>query len=62
MDNQRLHHLRNDLNVVTLGLSLLRRQLDGKAPTEALDTLRHIEKATERCGSAIRSQSQATKA
>ncbi len=61
MDSQQLHHLRNDLNVVSLGLSLLKRQLNGNVPSEALNTLRHIEQAVQRCGSAVRPQQISTK-
>lgn len=61
MDSQQLHHLRNDLNVVSLGLSLLKRQLSGTASNEVLNTLRHLEQAVERCGSAVRPQQGLTK-
>lgn len=53
MDERTLHRLRNDLNVVGVGLSLLRRQLGTGAPAETVDTLDRIERAFERCAQAV---------
>ncbi|WP_228114224.1 histidine kinase dimerization/phospho-acceptor domain-containing protein [Stenotrophomonas sp. MYb238] len=48
-----LHRLRNDLNVVALGLSLLKRQLERDASAETRDMLRRIELAAQRCAKAV---------
>ncbi|WP_282276241.1 hypothetical protein [Stenotrophomonas sp. PS02297] len=53
MDERTLHRLRNDLNVVGVGLSLLRRQLEAEASAETLDTLDRVEQAFERCALAV---------
>ncbi|SBV37571.1 hypothetical protein STPYR_12507 [uncultured Stenotrophomonas sp.] len=49
MDEKSLHRLRNDLNVVTVGVALLKRQLEDQASSDALDSLRRIEQAALRC-------------
>ncbi|MQP74671.1 hypothetical protein CQ393_02035 [Stenotrophomonas sp. MYb238] len=53
MDERVLHRLRNDLNVVALGLSLLKRQLERDASAETRDMLRRIELAAQRCAKAV---------
>jgi len=53
MDERTLHRLRNDLNVVGVGLSLLRRQLGAVASAETRNTLDRIERAFERCARAV---------
>ncbi len=53
MDERTLHRLRNDLNVVALGLALLRRQLECEVSPETRDTLRRIELAAQRCAEAL---------
>lgn len=49
MDERHLHDLRNDLNVIALGLALLQRQLGKQAPADALETLHRIERVAQRC-------------
>ena len=53
MDERTLHRLRNDLNVVAMGLSLLKRQIERDASAETKDTLRRIELAAQRCAKAV---------
>ncbi len=53
MDERRLHSLRNEINVLTLGLLVLRGELDYSDRRELLDALDRMERAVARCADLI---------
>lgn len=53
MDERRLHSLRNEINVLTLGLLVLRGELEYSDRRELLDALDRMERAVARCADLI---------
>lgn len=51
MNDTELHRLRNAVNVISIALPLLRRQLGAGISTEAAVTMHALEVAAEECSS-----------
>lgn len=49
MNDYEMHQLRNAVNVLLIGLPLLRRQLGKTAPPDVTETLSALQAACERC-------------
>ncbi|HZV38542.1 MAG TPA: hypothetical protein VFF96_07330 [Pseudoxanthomonas sp.] len=56
MDEQSLHRLRNELNVISIGVLVLKDKLRLAGPErrEALETLRKMEAAVAECAALVR--------
>lgn len=57
MDEHRLHVLRNEINVLTLGLLVLRGELEYSDRLELRNALDRMERAVARCADLIERES-----
>lgn len=49
MDERWLHAMRNELNVLAVGILMLRTELEGSDRSDLMDALERMERAAGRC-------------
>ena len=62
MDEQSLHRLRNELNIISIGVLILKDKLrlSGPERREALEVLRRMEAAIAECAALVRKKETAS--